>query len=537
MQEIAMQFDRIDLGNGWCLFRPIGIVRGEYDAEVEEFVTEFGLVYSSIDSPIIGADGYYGHPTTIQELIESFNYDDDTFKNCTKEEMEESLITEYMDICRSNYYFGFYDIANDETYVIQKSFEDLEDDIAFSDFSRQVIGTSYDGYTEPRLSLNSSYLKKLLLENDIKEKIESFIRAIDHAKENLEKRVPMVMPSVSEVEKKYELKQAESKKLITISELRDSVKSIILHQDKAVDAVTRSFLINQTSENPNHKQHILIAGPSGTGKTKMIDIIAKEMNLPYFKADATTYSQVGYEGDNVYSMLSGLVNAADGDLEKAQNGILIIDEIDKKFKKDPYGISSTEVINSLLKIMDRDVVEVSLGSHGAQKVLFDTSKLTIVFMGAFEDLYKKRDEKNNKRSLGFGAEFKDEQVSSTKVTRQELIDYGVSAEWLGRVGLVTTTDRLDKEALKDILLSSKESPIKEVKEYFETRGRKITFSKGVIDELALRASKTNTGARNLRSELKEMLEYVYDDSLSGTDVKKYYITKKTIDDHKKYGRK
>ena len=133
----------------------------------------------------------------------------------------------------------------------------------------------------------------------------------------------------------------------------------------------------------------------------MINIISKKLGIPYFKADATAYTKEGYVGKSVYSMLSGLLTAANNDLNKAEHGILIIDEIDKKLSSRSDDVGGTDVLNSMLKMMDRDIIEVDIGhGYAEKKVMFDTSNLTIIFMGAFADLYASK-EKDKKKGIGF----------------------------------------------------------------------------------------------------------------------------------------
>ena len=143
--------------------------------------------------------------------------------------------------------------------------------------------------------------------------------------------------------------QKEESKKFDLAKFRKNVLSYIVGQDEAVYDVTRTLAINYTSVNPRNKSHILIMGPSGTGKTEMINVMAKELDIPIFKADATAYTKAGYVGKDVPSMLTGLVEAAGGDLKRAQEGILIIDEIDKKSSSSKDDVSGKAVLHSMLK--------------------------------------------------------------------------------------------------------------------------------------------------------------------------------------------
>jgi len=317
---------------------------------------------------------------------------------------------------------------------------------------------------------------------------------------------------------------------MTLKELRKEVKDVIKGQDKAVNDITRGIIINQLSKNPRHRSHMLIMGPSGTGKTEMINIISKKIGIPCFKADATAYTKDGYEGKCVYTMLSGLIEAADGDIQKAQNGILIVDEIDKKLTSSEDWVGGVDVLNSFLKIMDRDIVEVDMNNRS--KIMFDTSNLTIIFMGAFAKLYE---EKEQKRNIGFSSTVNVEK-SKEKIylSSEDLIKSGMPPEFLGRISMITNTVELSLEDLVEILYKSKGSAVKEAIEFCNDNGVKLTFTDPAIREIALRAKEAKTGARTLRKLVKECLEYAYDEMLLSDKVKTLKITKETVRDPRKY---
>lgn len=520
--DIAVQLEKYDLGNDRYLFKPVSVMRGKYNSEEDLFESEYGIICAPMNGSRIYTDTFFHALTSLEELKSKYGND----------YSEKDLISFYFDNFIDKCYLGCLDPIDCVINSLEVDFTDVE--ARFMQANNDDTGVKFafeSGVLEDLKELNTIEEVKArideLLSYSKKAKQEMSTKLIGSPSENKGKE------SVEEVQEgELSLKKEESK-LLTLKELRKEVNDIIINQEKAVNAITRTIIINQKSKNHNHKQHMLVAGPSGTGKTKIIDIIAKKLDLPYFIADATAYTKSGYVGKDVYSMLEGLINAAGGDIKKAQNGILIIDEIDKKLSGRTDDVGGVDVIYSLLKIMDRGVIEVDIGpDYMKKKVLFDTSNLNIICMGAFEGLYKQKT-KENKNVIGFGTQI-EEQSQKLEITRQDMIDYGVPAEFLGRIGIVTYTEKLSVEDLVEILYKSKESPLEETKEFFKDEGVDIIFTDEFIREKAIQASKTNTGARNLRSVVKESLEYAYDMVLNDEKVKTLRLTKETAINSKKF---
>ena len=520
--DIAVKYEKINLGNERYVFKPVCVIRGKYDPEVDVFETEYGELCASIEGESQFEDSYFGCHIKLDDL--KLVYRDQGLS-------EEDMLMQYYDECVTCVYIGQYDYIENKMQIISIPFEDLE----FAMEEEMYIPT--ENGVEIRLSLQE--FKKLReIENieEIYEKLDEVILCAKSIEENNKNfgdslESAPVEEKVPKQESKLSL-QKEASKLISLKELRKDVKAVIKGQDKAVDAVTRAIIVNQMSNNPRHKSHVLITGPSGTGKTEMINIISKKLGLPYFKADATAYTVEGYVGKSVYSMLNGLLTAANNNLAKAQNGILIIDEIDKKLTD---GVNGTEVLNSMLKMMDRDIIEVDVGpSYADRKIMFDTSNLTIIFMGAFADLYASK-QKDKKRGMGFGAATEiEEKKEKISITNDDLIKAGMPPEFLGRIPIVTSTEELDVEQLVEILYKSKGGAIDEEKEFFKDLGITIKFTNAYMREIAEKAHKTKTGARNLRKLVRESLAIAYDDVLSGKKVKVLKLTKETAHDPKKY---
>lgn len=518
--DIAVKYEKINLGNERYVFKPVCIIKGKYDPMADVFETEYKDLCANIEGDSQYEDNYFGCHITLDDL--KMVYRDQGLT-------EEDMLMQYYDECMTCFYIGQFDYIEDKMQIISIPFEEL--DTAFEEDEEMYIPT--ENGVEIKFKLEE--LKKLREINDIEEIREKLDEVILCAK-TIEENNKLFDDSVkTDKEKKlnevFAVQKAESK-LISLKELRKEVKDVIKGQDKAVDAVTRGIIVNQMSNNPKHKSHMLITGPSGTGKTEMVNIISKKLGIPYFKVDSPQYTSEGYVGKSVYSMLSGLLTAANNDLNKAEHGILIIDEIDKKLTE---GVNGKEVLNAMLKMMDREVVEVDIG-HGYQekKVMFDTSNLTIIFMGAFADLYASK-VKEKKKGIGFSTTTeKDENKEKVSITNDDLIKAGMPAEFLGRIPIVTSTEDLDVEQLVEILYKSKGGTIDEEKEFFRDLGITLKFTAPYMKEIAEKAHKTKTGARNLRKLVRESLSVAYDDILSGKKVKVLKLTKETANDPKKY---
>ena len=506
--DIAIHFEKVNLDDEKCFFKPLNVIKGTYNRESNMFTSESGLICYSLDSSAINENDYFYLPTTLDELKKAYG----------DLESEEVLFTEYLYMCRETFYVGIYNPEwETEVYKIPVAF--LE-----SDKSSEVLTYDNYGYT-----FNEAYLKSIRDSSsleEVREKLNNIISIKEHSDDNV------LFYEVGQGEKEgneanYKLDKEESKKF-DLARLRKSVLSQIISQDAAVNSVTSAIVVNHKSKNPRHKSHILIAGPSGAGKTEMINIITKELGIPYFKADATAYTKEGYVGKSVYSMLKGLIDSAGGDVEAAQNGILVIDEIDKKAGGGKDDVAGEAVLTSLLKIMDRGVIELNSDYYNTSQ--FDTTNLTIIFMGAFSEMFEQKNSTKMK-SVGFAnAESKEKK----EITNQDFINYGMPAEFMGRIGTVAFTNELTTKDLVTILYKSKISPLNEEKEFFEDLGVTLKVTSGYIDEIAKMSSKSKTGARDLKKNVKATLLYAYDDVLLNPEIKTLKLTKKTALNPKDY---
>ena len=501
---VAIRYEKIELTSDMFIFKPVSVIQGKFNGEDMTFETNYGDVCFAINSCYLDEESYFGSPVPLDAL----------FTNESDTDITEALFTFYMS--RRDYYTlglynhdtGLVDILNISMSDVYEAFNSSEKGEIDMDISNRPL-VDDNGFVEE------------ISDEEAFEKVDQILNA---NKQKKSKEQP----------NKLSLDKEKSKR-ISLAELRKEVKDVIKGEDKAVDDVTRAIIINQNSLNSKHKSHILITGPSGTGKTEMMNIIAKRFDLPCFKADATAYTKEGYIGKSVQSMLAGLINAANGDIKKAEQGILIVDEIDKKLSTDPReSVSGIDVLYSMLKMMDRDIVEVDLPKgYTETKVLFDTSKLTIVFMGAFTELYESK-LKSKKKGIGFSNSNVEESNEKITITNDDLIKAGLPAEFLGRIPVVTSTEELSIENLVEILYKSKGGTIEEEKEFCKGLGITLKFTDGYIKEIARQAKESKTGARNLRKLVRESIAPAYDEILLGKDVKVLKLTKETAINNKKY---
>lgn len=490
--EYALHLRKIPYNKDTYFYKADGIVSGYRKGKT--FYTSEGLELMSIEDPLFNFsevdDGY--------DLAVS----DSFLREKSKNSVPRSGLEKF------DY---FYDIMNNYIIMGKYNLNDKKFDISYIKKDNFL-----DKDSDKTDKTNISDTHTIIRPKDFDKKKEEEKKHEERQKELEEAFSNMEVVSRDSVDSLIALSRSK--------ELYKELKSRIIGQDDAIESIVATIYMNSFAKNPRERTRCFLVGPTGSGKSEIINTIKDVYGLPVIHIDSTTKTAPGYVGDDITDDLADLIVMCGGNIEKAEHGIVAFDELDKKGTLHNGDVNGKDIINELLRFCDGSTYNVTYNLDGRKHTTkFDTSNLIILASGAFPEVFDAKKKEMGKKEIGFGSDIKEDDDTFIKLTPTDLATTGkMGSELMGRFTMIATLKRLSKEELKKILLSSSISPLKIMENNFERNNIRFLYNSDFIDKVAEEAYNLNTGGRALKSIIDNatksiIMKLITDDDLKSED--------------------